>query len=113
MCGKETVQYGRPRRRRHEAWIYRRSTRIVPLLLRGKEKTDRAEDAGRVLNELGLSEIVTAPGCATATLGDVAVEKIVPNLVNACVPVLGFAVLRPSLEDVFVSLTGEGFDVSG
>ena len=41
MCGKETVQYGRPLRRRHEAWIYRRSTRIVPLLLRGKEKTDR------------------------------------------------------------------------
>ncbi|KQP87582.1 hypothetical protein ASF55_07090 [Methylobacterium sp. Leaf119] len=44
MSGKETVQYGRPRRRRHEAWIYRRSMRIVPLLLRGKEKTDRAED---------------------------------------------------------------------
>ena len=40
-------------------------------------------------------------------------EKIVPNLVNAGVPVLGFAVLQPSLEDVFVSLTGEGFDVSG
>jgi hypothetical protein len=27
--------------------------------------------------------------------------------------VVGFTVLRPSLEDVFVSLTGEGFDVSG
>jgi hypothetical protein len=27
--------------------------------------------------------------------------------------VLGFAVLQRSLEDVFVSLTGEGFDVSG
>ena len=26
---------------------------------------------------------------------------------------LGFAVLQPRLEDVFVSLTGEGFDVSG
>ena len=33
-----------------------------------------------------------------------------PNLVNACVPVLGFAVLVPSLEDVFVGLTGEGFE---
>ena len=38
--------------------------------------TDRTEDAGRVLNELGLSEIVTAPGCVRATLGDVAVEKM-------------------------------------
>jgi ABC-2 type transport system ATP-binding protein len=75
--------------------------------------TDRAEDATRVLSELGLRDITSSPGYVTATLGDVAVEKIVPNLVNACVPVLGFAVLRPSLEDVFVSLTGEGFDVSG
>jgi ABC-2 type transport system ATP-binding protein len=75
--------------------------------------TDRTEDAARVLNELGLSEIATSAGYVTATLGEVAVEKIVPNLVNACVPVLGFAVQRPSLEDVFVSLTGEGFDVSG
>jgi ABC-type multidrug transport system ATPase subunit len=75
--------------------------------------TDRTEDAVRVLQELGLSEITSSPGYVTATLGDVAIEKIVPNLVNACVPVLGFAVLRPSLEDVFVSLTGEGFDVSG
>ena len=75
--------------------------------------TDRTEDAARVLTELGLSEITSSPGFVTAALGDVAVEKIVPNLVNACVPVLGFAVLRPSLEDIFVSLTGEGFDVSG
>jgi ABC-2 type transport system ATP-binding protein len=37
----------------------------------------------------------------------------VPNLVNDDVPVIGFAVLKPNLEDVFVSLTGEGFDVSG
>jgi ABC-2 type transport system ATP-binding protein len=29
------------------------------------------------------------------------------------VPVTGFAVERPSLEDLFVSLTGEGFNVSG
>jgi ABC-type multidrug transport system ATPase subunit len=75
--------------------------------------TDRPDDAARVLTELGLREITIESGYVTATLGDVAFEKIVPNLVNACVPVLGFALLRPSLEDVFVSLTGEGFDVSG
>jgi ABC-2 type transport system ATP-binding protein len=75
--------------------------------------TDRPEDAAPVLAELGLSDIKTSPGSVTANLEDVAVEKIMPNLVNACVPVFGFAVLQPSLEDVFVSLTGEGFDVSG
>ena len=75
--------------------------------------TDRPEDAGRVLAELGLRDIKTSRGSVTANLENVAIEKIVPNLVNACVPVLGFAVLQPSLEDVFVSLTGEGFDVSG
>jgi ABC-2 type transport system ATP-binding protein len=75
--------------------------------------TDRTEDAARVLSELGLSGVASSGGYVTATLGDVAVEKIIPNLVNACVPVLGFAVLQPSIEEVFVSLTGEGFDVSG
>jgi ABC-type multidrug transport system ATPase subunit len=75
--------------------------------------TDRPEDAGRVLRELGLSEVTIGPDRATGVLGDVEVAKIVPNLVNDNIPVLGFAVQRPSLEDVFVSLTGEGFDVSG
>ncbi|HWJ54056.1 MAG TPA: ABC transporter ATP-binding protein [Propionibacteriaceae bacterium] len=75
--------------------------------------TDRTEDAARVLRELALGQVTLGAGFVTATLGDVAVEKIVPNLVNDGVPVLGFAVQQPSLEDVFVSLTGEGFDVSG
>jgi ABC-type multidrug transport system ATPase subunit len=75
--------------------------------------TDRVEDAGRVLAELGLAEVQPAEGFVTAKLGDVAVEKIVPNLVHENIAVLGFAVQQPSLEDVFVSLTGEGFDVSG
>ena len=75
--------------------------------------TDRTEDAARVLRELALGDVTSGAGFVTATLGNVAVEKIVPNLVNDGVPVLGFAVQQPSLEDVFVSLTGEGFDVSG
>ena len=75
--------------------------------------TDRPEDAARVLRELGLSDVLIASAHVTGLLGDVAVEKIVPDLVNDGVPVLGFAVQQPSLEDVFVALTGEGFDVSG
>lgn len=75
--------------------------------------TDRRDDAVRVLAELGLGDPEPAPDGATAQLGDVEVEKITPALVYAGVPVLGFQVRRPSLEDLFVSLTGEGFDVSG
>ena len=73
----------------------------------------RAEDAAQVLRQLSLADVTAGAGVVTATLGEVAVEKIVPDLVNDGVPVLGFAVQLPSLEDVFVSLTGEGFDVSG
>jgi ABC-type multidrug transport system ATPase subunit len=40
-------------------------------------------------------------------------EEIVAVLVGDGVPVRGFAVVTPDLEDVFVGLTGEGFDVSG
>ncbi len=75
--------------------------------------TDRTADAARVLTELGLSDVSVAGGTVTATLGGVAVEKVVPDLVHAGVVVLGFTQVTPSLEDVFVGLTGEGFDVSG
>jgi ABC-type multidrug transport system ATPase subunit len=75
--------------------------------------TDRVDDAASVLRTVGLTDVRPGEGHVTGLLGDVAIEKVVPELVNDGVPVLGFAVLRPSLEDVFVSLTGEGFDVSG
>ena len=41
----------------------------------------------------------------------VAAEDVVAGLVGAGVRVRGFAVERASLEDLFVQLTGEGFDV--
>ena len=50
---------------------------------------------------------------ASAVLGAAAPEHVVEALVAAGVGVRGFTVERPSLEDVFVGLTGEGFDVSG
>jgi ABC-2 type transport system ATP-binding protein len=34
-------------------------------------------------------------------------------MVGKDVAVRGLAVVRPSLEDIFVQLTGEGFDVNG
>jgi ABC-2 type transport system ATP-binding protein len=75
--------------------------------------TDRPPDAARVLRGLGLTDVVIEPGVAVATLGSFAAEKVVVALVQDGVPVTGFAVERPSLEDLFVSLTGEGFNVSG
>ena len=44
-------------------------------------------------------------------LGDAAPERICAELVQAGIGVRGFAVTSPSLEDLFVGLTGEGFDV--
>ena len=40
-------------------------------------------------------------------------EAIVAALVAADVRVRGFQITSPSLEDRFVALTGEGFDVAG
>jgi ABC-2 type transport system ATP-binding protein len=54
---------------------------------------------------------VLAEDLVTAELGDVAPEKITAELVHAGVGVRGLTVEAPSLEDLFVGLTGEGFDV--
>ena len=64
-------------------------------------------------NVIAVDELVTRRGEVVATLGAVEPERVVAALVHADVPVRGFAVTTPSLEDLFVSLTGEGFDVSG
>jgi ABC-2 type transport system ATP-binding protein len=48
---------------------------------------------------------------ASAVLGDAVPERICAELVQAGIGVRGFAVTSPSLEDLFVGLTGEGFDV--
>ena len=67
--------------------------------------------AAEVLAKLGLAEPVLADGLVTAELGEVAPEKVTAELVHAGVGVRGLTVEAPSLEDLFVGLTGEGFDV--
>jgi ABC-2 type transport system ATP-binding protein len=66
-----------------------------------------------VLADLGLADITELDDGASAVLGDRPPEQVVAALVAAGVGVRGFAVAKPRLEDVFVQLTGEGFDVSG
>ena len=71
--------------------------------------------AAQVLVGLGLGEVRAGrgePGRVSAALGDTAPERVAAALVHAGVPLQGLAVSRPSLEDVFVELTGEGFDVA-
>jgi len=80
---------------------------------RVRVETDRPEDAARTLRELGLSDVETARNGATGRLGPLAPEKVVAALVHDGVGVRGFGVVAPDLEEMFVSLTGEGFDVSG
>jgi ABC-type multidrug transport system ATPase subunit len=80
---------------------------------RARVLTDQPAQAARVLRTLGLTEIAETAAEATGQLGPVAPEKVVAALVHDGVAVRGFAVEAPSLEDVFVDLTGRGFDVSG
>jgi ABC-2 type transport system ATP-binding protein len=75
--------------------------------------TDRPDDAARVLRAQGMAEVEVRAGECTGLPGLLAPEKLVAALVNDGVPVRGFTVVEPDLEDLFVSLTGEGFDVSG
>jgi ABC-2 type transport system ATP-binding protein len=56
--------------------------------------------------------VMAALAGAEAGAGRPAPEDIVAELVKAGVRVRGFAVERESLEDRFVELTGEGFDVA-
>jgi ABC-2 type transport system ATP-binding protein len=93
--------------------------------------TPDAGTAFRVLAALGMTpvagspetdgEVVTAttsggsrPGAGSRPAAQAAVEPevIVARLVEAGVRVRGFSVERESLEDRFVALTGEGFDVA-
>ena len=100
---------------------------------RVRVETAQAARAADTLRRLGLTDVTIhgsgtparaddgppraasngAAAAAAGRLGAVAPEAVVAALVHDGVPVRQFTVERPALEDVFVSLTGEGFDVSG
>ena len=70
---------------------------------------DVAAAAG-VMERMGLSDVAAAHQSVTAALGDVASEDVVAALVGAGVAVRELVVNRARLEDLFIELTGEGFD---
>jgi ABC-2 type transport system ATP-binding protein len=76
----------------------------------------RTPDPGKaadVLAALGLADIRPGEGEVSAQLGEHAPDWVCRELVLADVAVAGLGTPRPSLEDLFVELTGEGFDVEG
>ncbi|HUC55936.1 MAG TPA: ABC transporter ATP-binding protein [Streptosporangiaceae bacterium] len=81
-----------------------------PRILIRTSETGRAE---KELSRLGLSGISSDEETVTAALGVERPEVINAELVKAGVPVAGLESVRPSLEDLFVELTGEGFNVNG
>jgi ABC-2 type transport system ATP-binding protein len=75
-------------------------------------ETSEPDMAVRVLASLGCHDAERRVSAAEASLDGVAPERACEALVGAGVPVRGLAVQRPSLEDTYVSLTGERFDVN-
>lgn len=98
----------------------RRTARVVVRTL-----PEHLDAARTVLVRVGLVDVRTEPGAQVAeltaalpptpvTAGTSAPgpQDVAAALVRADVPLLGLDVRHPSLEEVFVELTGEGFDVA-
>ena len=81
--------------------------------VRVRVETTSPELAAGSLRRQGLDGVLVRDDEVTAELGGRLPEEVCAELVADRIPVRGFGVVRPDLEDVFVSLTGEGFDVSG
>jgi ABC-2 type transport system ATP-binding protein len=66
-----------------------------------------------LLTGLGVADAASDGDEVTGSLGTLAGEAVVAALVAAGIAVRGFVPVTATLEDLFVQLTGEGFDVSG
>ncbi|MER7581676.1 ABC transporter ATP-binding protein [Kitasatospora sp. NPDC097691] len=79
-------------------------------------RTPDVAQAAEVLAAHGVAALVPGEGRLDGELGersDDALPKLCAALVEAGVRVHGFGLERGTLEDAFVALTGEGFDVAG
>jgi ABC-2 type transport system ATP-binding protein len=74
--------------------------------------TAQATVAATVLGRMGLTEIAVTGEEVTGRLDGQKPEDCCRALVEAGVGVRSLTTIRPSLEDTFVALTGEGFDVA-
>ncbi len=76
-------------------------------------RTTEVELAAKQLTRLGLADVTAEDETVSARLGEHKPDVINAELVGADIPVSGLETVRPSLEDLFVQLTGEGFNVNG
>ena len=80
---------------------------------RVRVETPEPAAASGVFGRLGLADPRVTGHEVSALLGGAEPERVCAELVRAGVGVRGFGVAAPSLEELFVGLTGEGFDVNG
>ncbi|MFI5976736.1 ABC transporter ATP-binding protein [Streptomyces sp. NPDC051452] len=75
--------------------------------------TPDAVEAARVLKEQGVTDVIAEGDRVTGEPPARELSEVSAALFGAGVRVRGFTLERASLEDAFVALTGEGFDVAG
>jgi ABC-2 type transport system ATP-binding protein len=80
---------------------------------RVRVQTSEPAAAAKTLQGLGLTDLKVDGTEVSALQGENEPAELLRTLVQGGVPVSGYEVARADLEDIFVSLTGEGFDVSG
>lgn len=79
--------------------------------VRVRVETSHPQAAAEVLTRLGTGKPELRPDGVVADLGPVPSERVTAELVAYNVDVRQLVVERPDLEELFVALTGEGFDV--
>jgi ABC-2 type transport system ATP-binding protein len=75
-------------------------------------ETEQSSVAAGVLERMGMGEINVDGLTVLARLDGHRPEDCCKALVDAGVGVRSLTTIRPTLEDTFVALTGEGFDVA-
>lgn len=75
-------------------------------------RTPDLAQAAETLKSLGATDLKTTEETVEGDSGDLPIDKFAAALVAADVRIHGFGLERPSLEEAFVALTGEGFDVA-
>jgi ABC-2 type transport system ATP-binding protein len=75
-------------------------------------RTPDLDQAAATLDKLGVTDLRRADGVVDGDPGERSIDEYATALVGDGVRLHAFGLERPSLEEAFVALTGEGFDVA-